>query len=473
MPIPVPAKDNNEFKHGKMKKIVAKFGGSNLKKKEDILKLVRVIKAYNRPMVIVVSAFYGITNHLINAMREVQKDEAQIKNITDFLLSLKKEAIDENFDDKKWAENTMALVEKRIKELERYLTGIHYIGETPEFVEDAVLSYGERLSSLVLSSILQSHGIDAEEALPEEMPLITDGEFGNATVDYKKAEAGVKQRLKEDKIYIVPGFYGISAAGKATLLGRGGSDYSAAALARCIDAEYLDVWKDVDGFMSADPKLVNNPVCIKDLSYTEAAELSYFGAGILHPRTVEPLRKVNIPIRILNIDAFKDTIQPGTIVHSNESISNEIIKSVTYSNDFCILTLKGAGVGMKRGVLAKTTNALDQAGINIKSVITSQIAINLLLSVSDLKRAYQLINDLQLPTVTELLAVENLTTIAAVGEGILEKPGVAGKMFMALANKNINVRMIASGASPVATYFVVAARDKDISVNAIHYEFFG
>jgi aspartate kinase/aspartokinase/homoserine dehydrogenase 1 len=184
------------------------------------------------------------------------------------------------------------------------------------------------------------------------------------------------------------------------------------------------------------------------------------------------LRKVKIPIRILNVDTFTNTIVPGTLVHAIETISVGIIKSVTYSNDFCILSLKGAGVGMKKGVLAKTTNALDMAGINIKSVITSQIAINLLLSVSDLKRAYQLILELQLPTITELQAIDNLTTVAVVGEGILEKPGVAGRMFMALANKNINVRMIASGASPVATYFVVSSNDKDASIEAIHSEFF-
>ena len=137
-----------------MKKIVVKFGGSNLKKKEDILKLVKVIKAYNRPIVIVVSAFYGITNHLIKAMSDVQKDETQIENLTNFLITVKKEVINENFDDKIEALATMQQVEKRIKELERYLMGIHYIGDTPEFVEDVVLSYGERLSSLVLSSIL-------------------------------------------------------------------------------------------------------------------------------------------------------------------------------------------------------------------------------------------------------------------------------------------------------------------------------
>lgn len=455
-----------------MKKIVAKFGGSNLKKKEDILKLVRVIKAYNRPMVIVVSAFYGITNHLTEAMQEVKSNEGKIKDITRFLIDLKEESINENFEDKAWAEKTLKAVEKRISELERFLTGIHYIGDVPEFIEDVVLSYGERLSSLILSSILQSHGINAEEALPEEMPLITDGEFRNATVRYQKSTEGVKKRLSEDKIYVVPGFYGVSEQGKTTLLGRGGSDYSAAAIARCLDAESLDVWKDVDGFMSADPKLVENPVRITDLSYTEAAELSYFGAGILHPRTVEPLRKVKIPIRIMNVDAFNGEIEPRTVVHSKETITEGIVKSVTYSNDFCILMLRGAGVGMKKGVLAKTTNALDTAGINIKSVITSQIAINLLLSKSDVKRAYQLIEKLQLPTVTELLAVENLTTVAAVGEGILEKSGIAGRMFMAIAKKNINARMIASGASPVATYFVVSASDKDESIKAIHNEFF-
>lgn len=455
-----------------MKKIVAKFGGSNLKKKEDILKLVRVIKAYNRPMVIVVSAFYGITNHLTQAMQDVKNDEAKIKDITRFLIALKEESINENFDDQSWANKTLQEVEKRICELERFLTGIHYIGDVPEFIEDVVLSYGERLSSLILSSILQSHGIDAEEALPEEMPLITDGEFGNATVKYQTSSEGVQQRLSEDKIYVVPGFYGVSEKGKTTLLGRGGSDYSAAAIARCLNAESLDVWKDVDGFMSADPKLVDNPVRITDLSYTEAAELSYFGAGILHPRTVEPLRKVKIPIRIMNVDAFNGHIQPRTTVHSKETIADGIVKSVTYSNDFCILTLKGAGVGMKKGVLAKTTNALDSAGINIKSVITSQIAINLLLSKSDLKRAYQFIDKLQLPTVTELQAIENLTTVAVVGEGILETSGIAGRMFMAIAKKNINARMIASGASPVATYFVVSSSDKDESIKAIHDEFF-
>ena len=455
-----------------MKKIVAKFGGSNLKKKEDIQKLVRVIKAYNRPMVIVVSAFYGITNHLIQSMIEVKKDESNIEKLIQFLRDLKAEAIEENFADKHWQEKTMRAVESRIRELGRYLTGIHYIGDVPEFVEDVVLSYGERLSSLVLTYILQSNGINSEEALPEDMPLVTDGEFGNATVDYDKASPFVQEKLKEDKIYVVPGFYGVSENGKITLLGRGGSDYSAAAIARCLNAESLDVWKDVDGFMSANPKLIPSAKRITQLSYAEAAELSYFGASILHPRTVEPLKEIGIPIHISNIDSFKERIEPRTIVQATETISEQIIKSVTYSDDFCILKLRGAGVGLKKGVLAKVTVALDRAGINIKSVITSQVVINLLLSASDIKQAYNIVENLDLSAITDISASEQLSTIAVVGEGLLDRPGVAGKMFMALAKKQINVQMIVSGASVVASYFMVAKNDRDMAIEAIHQEFF-
>ena len=455
-----------------MKKVVAKFGGSNLKKKEDIQKLVRVIKAYDRPMVIVVSAFYGITNHLIKSMDEVKKDESNVETLIRFLRELKQEAILENFDDKTWQDNTMNAVQSRIKELSRYLTGIHYIGDVPEFVEDVILSYGERLSSLVLTSILQSNGIDAEEALPEQMPLVTDGEFGNATVNFELSTPNVKKRLSGNKIYVVPGFYGISEQGKVTLLGRGGSDYSAAALALCLDAESLDVWKDVDGFMSADPKLVASPKRITHLSYAEAAELSYFGASILHPRTVEPLKEGGIPIRISNIDTFTGRIKPGTIVHSKETVTDCIIKSVTYSDDFCMLKMRGAGVGLKKGVLAKVTVALDKAGINIKSVITSQIVINLLLAAKDIKKAYNIVDKLELSAITELIASEQISTIAVVGEGLLDRPGVAGRLFTALAKREINVQMIVSGASAVATYFMVAGDDRDLAIDAIHEEFF-
>lgn len=455
-----------------MKKIVVKFGGSNLKRKEDILRLVEIIKAYDRPLVIVVSAFFGITNKLTKSLSEIKTDESQIKDLIHSIEQLKLDTINENFTDKPLAEKTFTKIKSRINDLERYLKGVHYIGDVPSFVEDVVLSFGERLSSLMLASILQSHNINAQEMLPEDLGLITDGEYGNASVNYSKSKASVSEKLNEDKIYVVPGFYGVSEAGKVTLLGRGGSDYSAASIANCVGAESLDVWKDVNGFMTSDPKLVSKAKRIKELSYTEAAELSYFGAGILHPRTVEPLRKIGIPIRVLNVDDFSGKIDPRTIINDRDIVSEQIIKSVTYSNDFCILILRGAGVGMKKGVLAKVTNELDRADINIKSVVTSQIAINLLLSEADAGKAEQLIKNLELPTLTEITILNKLSTVAIVGEGTLDKAGIAGRMFMALAREQINIRMIASGASPVATYCILLDKDKDQAVQAIHKEFF-
>jgi len=163
------------------------------------------------------------------------------------------------------------------------------------------MSFGERLSAAIMTSLLQDRGVGCEEVTPEDMQLITDGEFGNAEVDFSASNETVKNRLLGEKTAIVPGFYGVSKEGKVTLFGRGGSDYTAASIASCIGAESLDIWKDVDGFRTADPKLVTDTHGIHQLTYTEAAELAYFGAKILHPRTVEPLMAQRIPIRIFNI----------------------------------------------------------------------------------------------------------------------------------------------------------------------------
>ena len=271
-----------------MKKRVVKFGGSNLKSREDIQKLITTVSRYEEPIVIVVSAFYGITNYLTEGLETVRSDHGHAESISEFLQKMKKETIDQNIADPKIAEEVMEKVMERIGQLEKYLLGIHYIGEIPAFVEDRVLSYGERLSSLLLTEILKYSGIAAEEKLPEDIGLVTDGEFRNATVDLPASEGPVREALSGETVFVVPGFYGVSAEGKATLLGRGGSDYSAAAIARCVGAESLDIWKDVNGYMTADPKVVDNPGRIETLSYTEAAELSY-STSIWNP-TISPER---------------------------------------------------------------------------------------------------------------------------------------------------------------------------------------
>lgn len=456
-----------------MRKRVVKFGGSNLKSREDIRKLVEIIGKYREPVVVVVSAFFGITNYLTEGLETVRSDQSHVDSMRNFLQQMKRETIDEHIPDPARADDVFKKVALRIERLEKYLLGIHYIGEVPAFVEDRVLSYGERLSSLLLTEILKYAGIEAIEKLPEDIGLVTDGEFRNATVDFGRSEAAVAEGLRGDHVFVVPGFYGVSPEGKVTLLGRGGSDYSAAALARCVDAASLDIWKDVNGYMTADPKIVDHPLRIETLSYTEAAELSYFGAKILHPRTVEPLLENGIPIRIFNID-HTDPLAPAlSQITDAVTITEAVAKSVTYSDQFAVLKLSGPGVGVKHGVLANATSLLDAGGINIKSVVTSQTVINIYLEPYDLPRAKEILSAQHDGAVVKVTAYEDLSIVALVGEGITERPGIADKMVSALSRKGINMKILSFGASEVAAYVVVAQDDREEAVRTIHRTFFG
>lgn len=455
-----------------MPKIVVKFGGSNLKSKSDVRRVVQVIQNYDEPLVVVVSAFYGVTNYLIESLEKARQDENIAGEVSRYLYQLKTEALEVHPIEGALLARVEGDIKSLLSELEKYLQGIALTGDASEALEDLILAFGERLSAVFLQGVLEGYGLDAEYASPEEIGLITDGEFGSASIDFQKATSGVRTALSGNRIYVVPGFYGVSEEGKVTLLGRGGSDYSAAALARCVGALSLDIWKDVDGFLSADPKLVDEPIRIERLAYAEAAELAYFGAKILHPRTVEPLIDPHIPIRVYNIYGDMDVHQPLSIVNSDQTIREGVVKSVTYSDDFGVLKLKGPGVGLKPGILAHVTTALHLAGINISSVITSQISINILLAKKDLRNAYAVVSAVELPTVSELLIIEKISVIAAVGDGLIDNYGIAARIFSSMANQGINVVMSCSGASPVVSYFLVNCNDRSRAVKAIHQEFF-
>ncbi|MDD3806579.1 MAG: aspartate kinase [Candidatus Marinimicrobia bacterium] len=453
-----------------MKKIVVKFGGSNLQTDEDLGRLLNIIEAYHQPLIIVISAFYGITNYLQDLIWKVQYDQHSVHAGIQFIRRLKQNILIKNVSKKESQDRILQKIDHLVEELERYLMGIHLIGEIPKQTEELILSYGERLSSLLLTEILNEKGLNAIEKKPEDIKLITTGNFGNAEIDYKASR--VAENLSFDTLTVIPGFYGISSTGKVTLLGRGGSDYSAAAIARCMKADYLDIWKDVNGFMSGDPKIVNSPRNLERLTYTEAAELAYFGAKILHPRTVEPLIEPGIPIRIFDVSSCENTQKPRTIISHESQVYQTVIKSVTFSDDFGILQLEGPGVGMKPGILAHVTQALDKATINIKSVITAQTSINILLSLHDLDTAYEVTRKVISSVVSGLKIFKDISLIAVVGHGILETPGVAARIFGAVSRKNINIKIISVGASPVAAYFIVDKSDRDRAVKTIHEEFF-
>jgi aspartate kinase/aspartokinase/homoserine dehydrogenase 1 len=455
-----------------MPKIVVKFGGSNLRSREEIHHIVNVIRNYNQPLVVVVSAFYGVTNYLVEALEKARHDEETAEKAVQYLYELKIGSLKYFIQDLDLLNHTIGLITEHLTELKNYLHGIALTGDASRALEDHVLSYGERLSAIFLNGILLSQGFDSRLGFPETLGLVTDGEFGNATADFHLSTSQVREALSEDLIYVVPGFYGVSRDQKTTLFGRGGSDYAAAALARCIGASSLDIWKDVNGFLSSDPKLVSNPVLIEKLSYNEAAELAYFGAKILHPRTVEPLTDPRIAVRIFNIYGNLDVNKPLTTISREKSVQTGVVKSVTYSDDFGLLKLKGPGVGLKPGILAKVTTALHLAGINISSVLTSQISINILLAKKDLQNAFAVVSAIELSAVGKLQIEDDISIVAAVGHGITDNYGIAARIFTALASNSINVLMSCSGASPIVSYYLVQSGDRTPAVRAIHHEFF-
>lgn len=451
---------------------VVKFGGSNLKDNKGIKKILKAIQNYNQPLIIVVSAFYGMTNRLIKAIELSVCNKLVIDSFINEIFKQKINVFLETIsDDDLLIEFTQEL-EYRLEKLKKLFLNIIDLQDVPLAIYDEILCYGEKLSSLILTYNLKHANILCSEAFPEDIGLITDGEFKNATVDFKLSAKELNKNLSVNKTYVIPGFYGVSKANQITLLGRGGSDYSASAIAACLNAESLDLWKDVKGFLSANPVLIENPVRVKSLTYAEAAELAYFGSQILHPRTPEPLKKRKIPIGIFNIDDSEQDINPLTIINGKKTITKGVIKSVSYSDDFGLLKLLGSGVGIKPGILAKSTGELDKAGINIKSVITSQTTINILLSQKDLIKAKRLIEQKDIHGINYVEIYSNISLVAAVGEGLTSKCGVAGRIFSAVARKGINIEIISFGASLVAVYLIVNQEDRDETVREIHNEFF-
>ncbi|TVQ20701.1 MAG: aspartate kinase [Spirochaetaceae bacterium] len=454
-----------------MVRFVVKFGGSNLKSAADIRRSTEVVRAYGCPVVVVVSAFAGITDRLIHAIGEVTLALSSIDAVIEALRRIHGDALIAHVTDAERRAAVLDVIEERLSGLDRLLRGVHYIGSAPDFVSDAVLACGERLSAPVIAAALIDLGIDAVEALPEDIGLLTDGVHGNATALTGASSAAVSAALGGDRTRVVPGFYGVGKDGKTTLFGRGGSDYTAAVIARCVGAASLDLWKDVDGFLSCDPRIASDSRTIPYLTYEEAAELSYFGAKIFHPRTVEPLEGDAIPVRVMNVTRFAGAIEPYTTVGpplGEAAIDPRVIKSVASTDEVAVVRLEGPVVGSRPGILARATSRLDAAGVNISSVITAQTSINLIFRSQDLPRALAALQADATPGVLTVVPIEDVALVAAVGEGIRDRFGVAGRLMMAVASEGVNVLMMQAGASPTAVYLIVHRDDRERTARAIH-----
>jgi bifunctional aspartokinase / homoserine dehydrogenase 1 len=453
---------------------VIKIGGGCLKGQSNIDRISNLLIHHGAGHILVVSALNGVTDRLLGGIAAVLTQERSAGLLVKELDALHSALARHLIGTAEALNSCLHALNEQLAELERLLLGLTRTREVTPGQHDTVASYGERLSAALLCGILNSRGINAVVSMPHQNGLITDGKYGDATADLPATARNFSERvlplLARHSLVIIPGFYGVSRKGEVTTFGRGGSDYSAAAVAAAVDAELLEIWKDVDGFMSADPNEVPEARLIHKLSYGEAAELAYFGAKILHPRTVEPLRSRRVAI------AIKNTLAPesvGTLITSRSPVSRQVIKSVAYTTDIGILKVHASGVGARPGILAQVASAVSGKGINIKSVVTSQTCISLLLARGDLLAGRNALIRMRPRPYRKIETCDELALIAIVGDGLLRRRGVAARCFNAVAQCNVNVEMISFGPSPSALYFLTGRRDLPAAVNAIHTTFFG
>lgn len=452
---------------------VLKFGGSSLKDAESMINVGRIIAADSSPKVVVVSAVYGITDRLISFMSDLRTEEEVqdfISELRDIHLKLLR-GVTRNMGTKQLA---VSMIQERLTRLERLLYGICYLEELTPRTRDLVQSFGEQLSVILIAAMLQDMGVNAVPVRADDIGIITNGNYGSATADLERTRENIAPRLMEmlegGEVPIITGFYGRTEEGHITIFGRNGTDYSAAVIGNALQADVIEIWKDVDGFMSADPKIVPEAVPIKELSYDEAAELSYFGARVLHPRTVMPAREGGIPIRLMNV--FRPEAE-GTLIHSASGATPNTIKSVSSMEDMAVIKAYGVGIGYRFGVLSEVSTALRDLEVNIYSVATSQTCVSLLIDKKDLARAKKALDKLSKNIVERVEVIDNVSLICLVGEGLGTREGVAAKVFEAVSNVGVNINMISAGASMVAYCFTVERSDLETTIRAIHKTFFG
>ncbi len=437
---------------------IIRFGGSNIGNTNSVKNLREYLKRSEARNFIVVSAIPELLHYI----------EKTIENI--FSKKLETGELGLNLDlffTEKLGLQPSEKYNELAEQLLNLLKGIALIGDYSAALKDQVVSFSEKLSVEILYTQWQSLGNDCHVIWPEEIGLKTTSDYGNAT--YLSVEIEKISKLSNG-IYIVPGSYGIDEKGKIARTGKTAADYTSAALTAFLEAAKLELWALDYDFRKADPDIVKNPPKIDRLTYSEASELAYFDHYSFHPRTVEPLEHKHIPIHVLSSASSEGIVE--TVINTEAFVDEKIVKSVACSDDISLLKLDGPGVGLKPGILAKVTTQLNKAGINIKSVITSQISINLILEKNTGEKSLQLIKNLGFTSVQEITLVKDVSLIGIIGHGMQQNYGVSARIFNAVAQNKINVVLSGSGASDLVSYLVVKSSDKQKSVRVIYDAFF-
>lgn len=442
---------------------VVRFGGNNIKKPEIIRSFVSILKSSPQNHLIVLSAAKNIQQILNTGLELLRLSAKDHTLISDQLIKVSKE-IQELYD----LPDTKAF-KQQLAPLSNLLLGIQFTGDYSLALRDQVLSYAELLTAALLKDILEKAELKPKLFTTKNPPLIVTSEYGNASVLDRASIKNLKD-IDWQKINLVPGSFGKTKEGKIARLGDRASDYSAAALASLLNAGKLELWEISKSFKTVDDSIVPTSKYIPNLTYAEASELAYFNHSSIHPRIVEPLLEKHLPIFVYELVNGEKILK--TKINSTTNGKTQTIKSVAHSDDIAILKLNGPGVGFKPGILGIITSAFANYQINIRSVITAQTSINIIISKKDAQLAEQLGKELDLPSVNEVKTVSNISLIAIVGHGMQTNYGISAQLFTAVAKHKINVLLSGSGASDLVSYLIVDENDKTKAIQEIHKIFF-
>ena len=456
---------------------VLKFGGTSVANSQNIT-LIKNIVAQTKAnrIIVVVSALGGITDLLLEAALLASKQDKAYKiilqQIEDRHLQTVKELIPITHQSA-----LLSKVKSELNTLETLLEGAYLIGEITPKLSDKIVSYGELLSSYIISEFFIVQKLDTFYKDVREI-IKTNDTFGKAAVNFELTNANSVHYFSQapQKIIVVAGFIASSVHGNSTTLGRGGSDYTAAIIAGAVDAEILEIWTDVSGMFTANPKLVKQAVAIPHISYEEAMELSHFGAKVLYPPTIQPVLSKGISIRIKNTFAPE---APGTVITKNQNEKGKTVRGISHIENISLVSLEGSGMVGIPGISKRFFEVLSQA--NISAVLITQASsehsICVGLSSNDAVKAVTIVNEefeyeIALGKINPVISEDNMAVIALVGDNMKNHQGLSGKMFSTLGKNNVNIRVIAQGASERNISAVINKDDVKKALNALHEEFF-
>ncbi len=457
---------------------VLKFGGTSVASAENINKVVEIVSATikKEPAVVVVSALGGVTDLLLGAATLAAAGDETYREKLTVVEQRHLDAVKQLLPVAGQSQ-LLSLVKKACNEIEDICNGIYLLRELTARSKDRIASYGEWLSSQIIAARFNTNGVPAQWIDARSL-IRTNSNFTAAEVDYAVTNQQVHQFFNkaESSLFILPGFIASDSNGITTTLGRGGSDFTAAIMASALDATVLEIWTDVSGMMTADPRLTSNARIIPQISYQEAMELSHFGAKVIYPPTIQPVMGKGIPVWIKNTFAPADE---GTLIEAVTRKDGDIVRGISSINNIALISLEGSGMIGIPGFSKRLFEALSSEKINVILITqsSSEHSICVGIDTASAVKAKQAVdaafaNEIALSKVEPLQIESDLSIVALVGENMKSHPGISGRMFSAMGRNGVNVRAIAQGSSEKNISAVIATRDVRKSINVLHEEFF-